>query len=143
MVNVDRFLADTDNKDFPKDYLPKQVFKSMQAGETIKDMGDEFYKNGQDELVYIYNPNKSIAEITEMFMEHPERIPESKNREFYKDDTRKYIYVREPAKSTTQLVAVDISRPWTIEEYDGAEYIEYLDYDVVDKDYNYCKKKGE
>lgn len=36
---------------------------------------------------------------------------------------------------------VDTSRPWKIEEYDGAEYIQYLDYEVKYKDINYCDYK--
>ena len=36
------------------------------------------------------------------------------------------------------IAEVDTSRPWTILEYDGSEYIQYLDYKVVDKDMNYC-----
>ena len=34
---------------------------------------------------------------------------------------------------------VNILRPWTIGEYDGAEGIQYLDYDVIYKDLNYCE----
>ena len=42
------------------------------------------------------------------------------------------------------IAEVDTSRPWTILEYDGAEYIQYLDYDIIDKDMNYCTlPKGE
>lgn len=36
---------------------------------------------------------------------------------------------------------VDTSKPWKISEYDGSEYIQYLDYEIVDKDLNYCKFK--
>ncbi|MBO5712035.1 MAG: hypothetical protein J6R47_04280 [Acholeplasmatales bacterium] len=41
------------------------------------------------------------------------------------------------------LVDVDTSRPWTILEYDGSEYIQYLDFNVVDAESNYCKLKKE
>ena len=41
------------------------------------------------------------------------------------------------------LEEVDTSRPWTILDYDGAEYIQYLDFDVIDKESNYCKLKKE
>ena len=34
---------------------------------------------------------------------------------------------------------VDTSRPWTILDYDGSEYVQYLDYNIIDKDLNYCK----
>ena len=45
--------------------------------------------------------------------------------------------------NTIMLVDVDISRPWTILDYDGAEYIQYLDFDVVDAESNYCELKKE
>ncbi len=42
------------------------------------------------------------------------------------------------------IAEVDTSRPWTILDYDGSEYIQYLDYDIIDKDMNYCMlSKGE
>lgn len=36
---------------------------------------------------------------------------------------------------------VDTTRPWTIENYDGAEYIQYLDYNIINSDINYCVYK--
>ncbi len=39
------------------------------------------------------------------------------------------------------IVDVDITRPWRIDEYDGSEGIQYLDYDVIDKEFNYCRLK--
>jgi hypothetical protein len=41
-----------------------------------------------------------------------------------------------------EIVDVDIMRPWCIDEYDDAEYIEYLD-DVIclDKELNFYEKK--
>lgn len=39
------------------------------------------------------------------------------------------------------IKTVDISRPWKIEEYDGAEYIQYLDIVTIDKELNYCNYK--
>ena len=36
---------------------------------------------------------------------------------------------------------VDTTRPWHFGEYDGSEYVEYLDYEVVDKEFNYCELK--
>ena len=33
---------------------------------------------------------------------------------------------------------VDNSRPWKIENYDGSEYIQYLDYKIIDENSNYC-----
>ena len=37
------------------------------------------------------------------------------------------------------IVDVDTSRPWCIEKYDGAEYVQYLDYDIIDKKINFCE----
>lgn len=37
------------------------------------------------------------------------------------------------------IVDVDISRPWTICKYDGAEYIQYLDYQVVFSEIGFCR----
>ena len=34
---------------------------------------------------------------------------------------------------------VDVTRPWTMLEYDGSEYIQYLDYQIVDDKVMYCK----
>ena len=45
---------------------------------------------------------------------------------------------RKGSGCTMQIVNVDVSRPWKIEEYDGAEYIQYLDYKVINQDINYC-----
>lgn len=39
------------------------------------------------------------------------------------------------------IVEVNISRPWTIKDYDGAESISYLDYNVVMPEINYCELK--
>lgn len=41
-----------------------------------------------------------------------------------------------------RVVEVDIKRPWLIDEYDGAESIQYIDYEVVDPKINLCKFKG-
>jgi hypothetical protein len=38
------------------------------------------------------------------------------------------------------IIEVDTSRPWTIEvDNDGSNYIQYLDYQIIDSDTNYCK----
>lgn len=42
-------------------------------------------------------------------------------------------------KHIIMLVEVDTSRPWTILDYDGSEYIQYLDYNIIDKEANYCE----
>lgn len=37
------------------------------------------------------------------------------------------------------IVDVDTTRPWTISTYDGAEYVQYLDYQYIDKSINFCE----
>ena len=58
-------------------------------------------------------------------------------------DNSKYFIYNKKLKyiSSLEIVEVDTSRPWTIEEYDGAEYIKYLDYEILDKELNYGKNK--
>ena len=57
--------------------------------------------------------------------------PETKMYRFY--DSRKTLIVI--------ITEVDTSRPWTICEYDNSEYIQYLDYDIINQKANYCKFK--
>lgn len=57
--------------------------------------------------------------------------PETKMYRFY--DSRKTLIVI--------ITEVDTSRPWTILEYDSSEYIQYLDYDVINEKANYCRLK--
>lgn len=43
--------------------------------------------------------------------------------------------------SSFSIIDVDTTRPWTIAEYDGAEYVQYLDEDkLIDKELNYWSK---
>ena len=43
--------------------------------------------------------------------------------------------------SSFSITEVDTTRPWTIKEYDGSEYIEYLDeYEIEDEELNYYEK---
>ena len=53
----------------------------------------------------------------------------------------KHENIYELSNSLYSIVDVDISRPWRITDYDGKEYIEYLDYNVVNKELNYCELK--
>ena len=38
-----------------------------------------------------------------------------------------------------KVIEVDTSIPWTIQEYDGAEYIKTLEYEVIDEELNYIR----
>lgn len=55
------------------------------------------------------------------------------------DDTAPYRYVGIGATVNFTIQEVDIDRPWTVLAYDGAEYIQYLDYTYLDTQCNYCQ----
>ena len=76
------------------------------------------------------------SESLEKFLkENPETIINiGDSKYFIYNKNLKYI-------SSLEIVEVDISRPWTIEEYDGAEYIKYLDYEITNKELNYGRNK--
>lgn len=60
------------------------------------------------------------------------------------DNLDRIFYFRNYSTNTLEsftIAEVDTSRPWKIENYDGAEYIQYLDYEVKHKDINYCDYK--
>ncbi len=58
---------------------------------------------------------------------------------FIKKEDKKNNYPNNRYEFTVE--DVDTTRPWHFSEYDGSEFIEYLDYEVVDKEFNYCKLK--
>ena len=60
---------------------------------------------------------------------------------YYASDKNRVTYLFNEDRVTCEIVDVDTSRPWTITTYDGAEYIQYLDYDVIDEPLNYCEYK--
>lgn len=53
--------------------------------------------------------------------------------------TNESIY--EYNKGFYYIVEVDTTRPWRITDYDGLEYVQYLDYIVIDEELNYCELK--
>ena len=54
-------------------------------------------------------------------------------------NTNESIY--EYNKGFYYIVEVDTTRPWRITDYDGLEYVQYLDYIVIDEELNYCELK--
>lgn len=60
----------------------------------------------------------------------------------YDDPDGNKSYLFNDDNIVCKIVDVDISRPWTIATYDGAEYIQYLDYQVINTTLNYCKYKN-
>lgn len=51
--------------------------------------------------------------------------------------------IYEYGKGFYYIVEVDTTRPWRITDYDGLEYVEYLDYTVIDEELNYCELKND
>lgn len=56
-------------------------------------------------------------------------------------DERRNVY--ELNGSFYEIKDVDTSRPWTIGEYDGSEYVQYMDYKMLDEKLNYGKFKSD
>ena len=53
----------------------------------------------------------------------------------------RYITWGENFCASYEIVDVDITRPWHIEDYDGYERVQYLDFDILDPQLNYCISK--
>ena len=58
-------------------------------------------------------------------------------------NTNIYESIYEYNKDFYYIVEVDTTRPWRITDYDGLEYVQYLDYIVIDEELNYCELKGD
>ena len=93
-----------------------------------------------------YGPNNITKELMEEIRKHP--FPRcrvnivsfiQKNGKLV-DETRN---VYELGCSLYEVKDIDISRPWTIEEYDGSEYVQYMDYKIIDEKLNYGKFKSD
>lgn len=54
----------------------------------------------------------------------------------YHNPDASVLYLFREENITVKVVDVDISRPWCIETYDGAEYLQYLDYEPIHPEYN-------
>lgn len=96
-----------------------------------------------------YVENNHILYHSSRFIEAESELKNNRELIIKFEDTQRYkdyqSYVVYDANlygaSSFSIVDVDITRPWTIEEYDGAEYIQYLDENkLVDKELNYYKK---
>ena len=93
-----------------------------------------------------YGLNKLDKELKKIVDEYP--LPQcridmvnyiEKNGEF----VDKYRNVYKLANSFYSIEDVDISRPWRVTDYDGSEYVQYLDYVVIDEELNYCELKDD
>ena len=93
----------------------------------------------------INEPIKSLIKDWNDIKWRTERVPEYLLNHPEFECTQDYDWYRRfrVGNNIIVLEEVDISRPWTILDYDGAEYIQYLDYDIIDAESNYCKLKKE
>jgi len=93
------------------------------------------------------NRTGKIIEILETIPKHDEcddlssKLKQLKAGELLRRDNTFY-FVNYGKRNCFSIVEVDINRKWTISEYDGAEYIEYLDnYILVSEEINYYYKR--
>lgn len=90
----------------------------------------------------VYPTICKLPEMEKEFKNNKELIV--KFEDIQKNGYQKYTVYNDIGYSGTvtfSIVEVDTTRPWTIEEYDGAEYIQYLDENkLVDEELNYYEK---
>lgn len=93
-----------------------------------------------------YGPNKFSKELKAEMEKCPFPQCRAKIVKFIEQNGKfidKHRNVYELANSFYSIEDVNTARPWTIAEYDGSEYIQYLDYEVIDKKINYCTLKNK
>lgn len=96
-----------------------------------------------------YVENNHVLYHSSNFIKAEKELKNNKELIIKFEDTQKYEDRQTYAVHSTSfygtasfsIVDVDTTRPWTIEEYDGAEYIQYLDeHKLVDEELNYYEK---
>lgn len=111
-----------------KEIIKKHIGIRCRVGEII-----EYVENNR---VLFFDNCKNSMDIAKAKMnDNNETIVafEDKSTYWYKSNEG-YI-------SSFSIIDVDTKRPWTIAEYDGAEYVQYLDEDkLIDKELNYWSK---
>lgn len=122
------------------------LFTSYGGNGTTKDMRwllkkYPFPKNRVGEIInYIENnaislTKENIEDYLKTNKNHIGKLTENNNIYYY-------IYDEEiNCLKSISIEDVDNNRPWKISEYDGSEYIQYLDYEIIDKELNYAKLK--
>ena len=91
--------------------------------------GDKAWRWGKaiNHIEYVAVPANSPDAETAKVVQYPGTEPNSKT----------YLFKSE--NIILSIVEVDTSRNWTIQKYDGAEYVQYLDYTVINEAYGYCE----
>lgn len=111
------------------DILNKGSFPRNRCGEIIK-----FVENkAVDMCIKEESDFNAIKEYLKKNLNNIAKIQSSKDADIYCIWDDEISWTR-----TFSILNVDISRPWTIADYDGSEYIKYLDdYKLKDKEINY------
>lgn len=94
-------------------------------------------------IEYVENNRVLFIDFDENSMNIAKSIMDDDNEIIVEFDGRPvYCYKsNEGYISSFSIIDVDTTRPWTIAEYDGAEYVQYLDEDkLVDEELNYWSK---
>ena len=95
-------------------------------------------------IEYIENNRILFVDLSEFTMNIAKNKMDNDNEiivEFEGFDNKYHYKSNAGYMSSFSIVDVDTTRPWTIKEYDGAEYIEYLDENkLIDKELNYWNK---
>ena len=112
-----------------KEIMKKTIGIRCRVGEII-----EYVENNR--LLFTDADEYSMNIAKSMMEDDKEIIVEFKNIQ-----NRYYYKSNEGYISSFSIIDIDTTRPWTIAEYDGAEYVQYLDEDkLVDKELNYWSK---
>ena len=111
-----------------------------------------FPKNRIGEIIdYIENNNEEILNLNDIFSIKKSIAKfkaSSTDKNFmyacFSKDVQEKVFSNNINNLTIfNIVDVDTTRPWRIRSYDGTEYIEYLDYEILDRDMNYCVLKQD
>ncbi|MEX3713510.1 hypothetical protein ABFV99_13995 [Cytobacillus horneckiae] len=62
---------------------------------------------------------------------------------FIEEHSKDGIHLSKDFYSYLVIREVNTARPWLIDEYDAAEYVQYVDYEIVNPEFNFVKMIGE
>lgn len=122
--------------DFGDNYLSPQMIRILQKNHFPINRTGNIINFIEQKAVPL---NKTEGLISQIFKEKSNTIIKIEDQ-----GTSQDIYIIKSDSDRFSRFAVqevDTTRPWTIENYDGAEYIQYLDYNIINSDINYCEYK--
>lgn len=116
-------------------FLQKNDFPQNRFGEIVK-----YVEKTAVELSPSFN---SFDNLYQILSGSPEKVVHIKDNIYACLDSD---YKNANMITFVFIYDVDTSRPWTLQNNDGIEHIQYLDYKVLNEDLNYCdfiKKQDE